>query len=272
MTISYNVICAALGKTPTESLGTRMALVGCAANVERKKKVAGAVIDREGTQAVQQNKKMANTSNREPAILLLLTVFTLVLSGVNPKDQLIWFLEVAPVLIAIPLLIVTYKRFRLTSLLYRLLFIHALILLLGGHYTYAEVPLGIWAQQAFDLSRNHYDRVGHFAQGFVPAILAREILIRRSPLSAGKWLFFLVSCVCLAFSAFYELIEWWAAILDDTSAEAFLGTQGDVWDTQWDMFIALSGAVLAQLSLAKLHDQELNKIAAQQSNNPIGVN
>ena len=204
---------------------------------------------------------MKKNSNQEPIILLSLVLVALVISGVKPKDQLIWTLEVAPVMLAIPLLIITYKRFRLTTLLYRLLFIHSLILILGGHYTYAEVPLGQWVQQVFDLSRNHYDRLGHFAQGFVPAILTREILLRRSPLSNGKWLFFLVCCVCLSISACYEFIEWWAAVLGGESAEAFLGTQGDVWDTQWDMFIALTGAVLAQLSLVKIHDRNLKRIA-----------
>lgn len=129
--------------------------------------------------------------------------------------------------------------------------------MLGGHYTYAHVPLGFWIQDFLDLSRNHYDRIGHFAQGFIPAILTREILIRRSPLPLGKWLFFLVVCVCLAFSAFYELIEWWAAVIGGSAADAFLGTQGDVWDTQWDMFLALAGAVIAQLVLSSHHNRML---------------
>ncbi|HEX5067749.1 MAG TPA: DUF2238 domain-containing protein, partial [Myxococcota bacterium] len=136
----------------------------------------------------------------------------LVVSGIRPHERGTWWLEVAPVLIGAPLLVATYARFRLSPLLYRLLVLHALILCVGGHYTYARVPLGFWAQELFDLSRNHYDRIGHFAQGFVPAILAREILLRRSPLVRGKWLFFLVVSVCLAFSAFYELIEWSAAL------------------------------------------------------------
>ena len=129
--------------------------------------------------------------------------------------------------------------------------------MIGGHYTYAQVPLGFWVQDLFHLGRNHYDRLGHFAQGFVPAMLVREILIRRSPLGPGKWLFFLVVCVCLAFSAFYELIEWWTAVMMGQAADAFLGTQGDPWDTQWDMFLALVGAVTAQLLLARTHDRAL---------------
>jgi len=136
--------------------------------------------------------------------------------------------------------------------------IHAVILMVGGHYTYARVPAGYWIQDVLDLSRNHYDRLGHFAQGFVPAILAREILIRSSPLAGSRWLAFLVVCVCLAFSALYEMIEWWTALLGGEAAESFLGTQGDVWDTQWDMFLALVGAISSQLLLVRAHDRSLS--------------
>jgi putative membrane protein len=202
-------------------------------------------------------------SSREPLLLLGAAAAALLVSAVNPADATTWVLEVFPVLLGAPILIATHARFPLTPLLYRLLFVHALILILGGHYTYAEVPLGFWVQDLLDLSRNHYDRVGHFAQGFVPAILAREILIRRSPLRPGKWLFFVVVCVCLAFSAFYELIEWWAALIGGASAEAFLGTQGDVWDTQWDMFLALLGVISAQLLLSRRHDLELERLELQ---------
>ena len=166
-------------------------------------------------------------------------------------------LEIAPVLIAAPVLYFTWASFRLTPLAYRLIFLHALILMLGGHYTYAHVPLGFWLQDSFDLARNPYDRIGHFAQGFVPAIIAREILLRRSPLRAGKWTFFIVCCVCLAISACYEFIEWWAALILGQGAQEFLGTQGDPWDTQWDMFMALAGAVTAQLVLSRVHDRQL---------------
>jgi len=166
------------------------------------------------------------------------------------------------VLIGAPILVATYRRFPLTPLLYRLLFLHALILIVGGHYTYARVPLGDWVRDLFDLGRNHYDRLGHFAQGFVPAILAREILLRTTPLRRGGWLFFLVTSVCLAFSAFYELIEWWAAIAGGEAAESFLGTQGDPWDTQWDMFLALCGALVAQIALARVHDAGLSRLGA----------
>jgi putative membrane protein len=194
---------------------------------------------------------------REPLILLLLCAAALVASGVAPYDRATWLLEVLPVLIGAAILVATHPRFPLTPLVYRLLFLHALILILGGHYTYARVPLGFWVQDLLDLARNHYDRLGHLAQGFVPAILAREILLRTSRLQAGGWLFFLVTCVSLAASAFYELIEWWAALIWGQSAQAFLGTQGDVWDTQWDMFLALCGALSAQLLLARAHDRAL---------------
>jgi putative membrane protein len=185
----------------------------------------------------------------------------LVWSGIGPKERGTWWLEVAPVLIGVPLLVATYRRFSLTPLAYVLIWIHAIILMVGGHYTYAEVPLFNWIRDAFGLARNHYDRVGHLAQGFVPAILAREILVRTSPLCPGKWLFFLVCCVCLAISATYELVEWWTALL--TSPEtgtAFLGTQGDVWDTQWDMFLALAGSIAAQLGLGRLHEAQLDRL------------
>jgi len=178
-------------------------------------------------------------------------------SGWHPHDRFTWFLETAPIFIAVPILVATRRRFPLTPLAYRLILVHACILMLGGRYTYAEVPLGYWMEDAFGFARNHYDRLGHFAQGFVPAIVAREILIRRSPLRSGKWLFFLVTSVCLAVSACYELVEWWTAVATGEAATAFLGTQGDPWDTQWDMFLALIGALAAQLTLARGHDQAI---------------
>jgi putative membrane protein len=196
-------------------------------------------------------------SATEPLILLALTAIALIASGIDPHDRATWFLEVAPVVIGAAVLIPTYRRFPLTPLLYRLIFVHALVLILGGHYTYARVPLGFWAQDLFDLARNHYDRFGHFMQGFVPAVLARELLLRRTPLRPGGWLFFLVVCVCLGFSATYELLEWGSAVVAGSAADDFLGTQGDVWDTQWDMFMALLGAITALLTLSRLHDREL---------------
>jgi putative membrane protein len=198
---------------------------------------------------------------REPLALLLLAAVALVVSGIEPYDRVTWWLEVSPVLIGAPILVATYRRFPLTPLLYRLILLHALVLMLGGHYTYARVPVGFWAQDLFDLGRNHYDRFGHVVQGFVPAILAREILIRRSPLPRGRWLSFLVVCFCLAFSAFYEMLEWWAAVVGGVAADAFLATQGDVWDTQWDMFLALCGAVSALLLLSRAHDRSLAGLA-----------
>jgi putative membrane protein len=184
----------------------------------------------------------------------------LVWSAIRPHDYFTWFLEVAPVLIGLPIVLLTYRRFPLTTLLYSLLSIHACILIIGGHYSYAEVPLFNWLRDHYHLTRNHYDRVGHFAQGFVPAILTRELLIRRSPLSQGKWLNFLSFSVCLAFSAFYELIEWWAALASGDASTAFLGTQGDPWDTQWDMFLALVGASISLILLSRFHDRALARL------------
>jgi putative membrane protein len=191
-------------------------------------------------------------------LALLAAVFVaMAVSAYRPYDWPTWWLEVAPVIAVAPMLLATYSRFRLTPLAYWLIAIHALILILGAHYTYARVPFGFWIQEIFDFQRNHYDRIGHVAQGFIPAIVAREILIRLTPLGRGPWLFFLTTCVCLAFSAFYELIEWWVAVFAGSDADAFLATQGDVWDTQWDMFLALLGAVSAQLLLGGLHDRQL---------------
>ena len=195
-------------------------------------------------------------ARREPSVLLGVGLALLAWSGLRPHDYFTWFLETAPIFIGVPILLWTRRRFPLTPLAYRLIFVHALILMVGGHYTYAEVPLGYWVKDALSLARNHYDRLGHFVQGFVPPILAREILLRKTPLRPGRWLFFLVTCVCLAISACYEFVEWWTAVASGEAATAFLGTQGDPWDTQWDMFIALIGAVTAQLLLARAHDRQ----------------
>jgi putative membrane protein len=183
-----------------------------------------------------------------------------VLSGIGPHDRLVWYLEVFPVAIALPLLVLTARRFPLTPMLYWLIGLHCLVLILGSHYTYARVPLGYWAQELFDFSRNHYDRVGHLMQGFVPAIAVREILLRLTPLRRGGWLGFLVVMTCLAVSALYEFLEWWVAIGTGTAADAFLATQGDVWDTQWDMFLAALGATAAVLLLSRLHDRALARM------------
>jgi putative membrane protein len=181
-------------------------------------------------------------------------------SGIGPHDRGTWLLEVFPVIVAAPLLAFTYKAFALTPLAYRLIFVHACVLMLGGHYTYAETPFGFWLKDLFDLSRNPYDRIGHLAQGFIPAILVREILVRRSPLAPGKWLFFLTTCVVLAISACYEFLEWWAALALGSGADEFLATQGDPWDTQWDMFLALVGGIAAQLLLGRVHDRQLRTL------------
>jgi len=185
----------------------------------------------------------------------------LIWSFVFPKDQFTWFLEVLPVFIALFIMALTYKKFPLTPLLYTLILIHMIILMVGGHYTYAEVPLFDWIKEVFDHSRNNYDKVGHFAQGFIPAILAREILIRKHIVQGTKiWLNYIILSIILAFSAFYELIEWWVAIAVGEDAEAFLGTQGYIWDTQSDMGYALFGGVMALLLLTKLHDKQLNTV------------
>ncbi len=195
--------------------------------------------------------------DREPAVLLAVGACLLALSGLQPHDRFTWLLEVGPILFGVPVLVATYRRFRLTPLAYRLVFIQAVILMVGAYYTYEKVPLGFWMRDVFGFARNHYDRIGHFAQGFVPAILAREVLLRLTPLKRGGWLFFLVTCVCLAISAFWELLEWWAAVATGARAEAFLGTQGDPWDTQWDMLFAFIGSLAAQLTLSRLHDRGL---------------
>jgi putative membrane protein len=201
--------------------------------------------------------------SRYELALLASMLLLLVWSGIAPHDRFTWYLEVAPILIGVPVLVWLYPTLRLTPLTYGLIWVHCLILMLGGHYTYAQVPLGFWIQDALGLARNHYDRIGHFAQGFIPAMLAREVLIRRSPLAGSRWLPFLVVCFCLAFSSLYELIEFWTALATGGAAEAFLGTQGDVWDTQWDMQMALLGAVTALATLYRAHDRQLDRISAQ---------
>lgn len=198
------------------------------------------------------------SAGRVEALALLAGVLAvLVWSAIAPNDRLTWFMEVIWVLAAIPLLLATRQRFPLTRLLLWLIALHCVILVYGGKYTYALTPLGDWAREAFDLQRNHYDRLGHFAQGFVPAILARELLLRRTPLRRGGWLNYLVVSACLAFSAFFEMIEWWAALIMGGDADAYLATQGDIWDTQWDMFLAMVGASVSLLLWSRLHDRQL---------------
>jgi putative membrane protein len=196
-------------------------------------------------------------TNNEPLALSVAGCVMLAITAINPHDYTTWWLETFPIFIALPILVATYRRYPLTLLVYRLLFVHALILMVGGHYTYAEVPLGYWMEGWFGFVRNNYDKIGHLAQGFVPAMLFRELLLRSSPLRQGKLLFTLVAACCLAVSASYELIEWAAAVDMGQSADAFLGTQGDPWDTQSDMLMALIGAISAQLIFAGMQDRQL---------------
>lgn len=191
------------------------------------------------------------------AVWITVFVAALAWSAISPHDYPTWWLEVIPALIAAAVLWATRKRFPLTTLTYVLILVHSIILMVGGHYTYAEVPLGDWVREAFDQSRNNYDKLGHFAQGFVPAIVARELLIRLEVVTRRGWRNFLVVCICLAISAFYELIEWAVAMVSGTAADAFLGTQGYTWDTQSDMAWALLGAVSALLLLGSWHDRQL---------------
>lgn len=194
------------------------------------------------------------------ATLGLTVLLALILSGIDPFDRATWLLEVAPVLIAAPVLLLTHRRFPLTHLLYVLIALHALVLILGGAYTYARVPMGYWVQELFDLQRNPYDKLGHFMQGLVPMLVAREILLRRRYLPRGTMLSFLAICVALAISAFYELIEWWVALLAGGGAVDFLGTQGDPWDTQSDMLLALLGASAVLLGLDRWQDRQIDEI------------
>lgn len=194
---------------------------------------------------------------------LLLASFLVILvwSGIHPKDHFIWFLEVVPAIVGALVLVMIYSKVKLTLLVYCLIWLLALVLMLGGHWTYAEMPLFSWLRDEYGLARNYYDRVGHFMQGFVPAIIAREILLRNGVVKGRGWLFFLVTCICLAISAFYEFTEWWVALASGSAADEFLATQGDIWDTQWDMFLALCGAIASQVLLARRHDRQLDAMA-----------
>jgi putative membrane protein len=196
------------------------------------------------------------------AAWLLVFVAVLAWSSVNPHDRTTWWLEVIPAIIGLIILAATRRRFPLTPLLYTLILLHAVILMVGGHYTYAEVPMGDWIQSLTGGERNNYDKLGHFAQGFVPAVIARELFIRHGVVNGRAWRAVLIVSVCLAFSAFYELVEWWAALVSAEGAEAFLGTQGYEWDTQSDMMWALGGAIIALLVLARLHDRHLHRLGA----------
>jgi putative membrane protein len=203
--------------------------------------------------------------NLERFSWLLIFLLALAWSAWRPHDYPTWWLEVLPALIALLALFLTRKRFPLTRLAYWLILIHCIILMVGGHYTYAEVPLGNWIQEWTGGARNNYDKLGHLAQGFIPSIIVREILIRNLVLAVRAWLSFIVVSICLAFSAFYELIEWWVALLSGEAADAFLGTQGYIWDTQSDMFLALLGAVLALIVFSRIHDQQIRSLSTTSS-------
>ncbi len=198
-----------------------------------------------------------------PVLLAGLVAVALAVSVWQPYDLMTWFLETVWILIGLPVLVLTWRRFPLTNLLCCLLALHALVLMVGGHYTYAQVPLGDWARDTFGLERNPYDRLGHLMQGFVPALLVRELLSRTSPLRGSRWLAPLTVCACLAFSALFEMFEWAAAVIGGAAADDFLATQGDVWDTQWDMFCALIGATLSLLLLSRVHDRQLAAVRTQ---------
>jgi putative membrane protein len=202
-----------------------------------------------------------HAQRREPAALLGVGVVALGLSAIRPHAYGTWLLEVLAALIAAPVLILTYRRFPLTPLAYRLILAQSLILMIGGHWTYAQVPAGEWVQSWLDLDRNPYDRLGHLFQGITPAIVAREVLLRRTPLRPGPWLFTLVVCVVLAISACWEFFEWWSALIGGEAADDFLGAQGDVWDTQWDMFLAMCGAIGSQLVFSRTHDRQVAELA-----------
>jgi len=193
-------------------------------------------------------------------ILLVIVGLFLIWSALNPKNYGVWFLEIVPGLVGVAILALTYKRFQFSNIVYIFVALHFIVLIIGGHYTYAENPLFNWLKDNFDLSRNYYDRLGHLAQGFFPALIIRELLLRKTRLEKGKWLFFLVICVALAISAFYEFTEWWAAIsLSPETGNAFLATQGDIWDTQWDMFLAMIGSITSLLIFSKMHDGQLER-------------
>lgn len=192
-------------------------------------------------------------------IVIALTVAVFVWSGIKPHDYLTWFLEVVPALIAFAILAFTYHKFRFSNFIYILICLHAMILMIGGHTTYAEMPLFNWLRDTFDLSRNYYDRLGHFAQGFVPALIANEIIIRKNLINGKAWRMFFIIFTILGFSAFYEFFEWGMALATGDSATAFLGTQGDVWDTQWDMFMCLIGSITALFAFSRLHEKQLER-------------
>ena len=199
------------------------------------------------------------------AVLWIILALSLTWSGWQPTDRFTWFLEVLPIFVISGILLFIYRRFYFSRLVCCLMLAHAIILTVGGHYTYANVPLFNWIRDSFHLARNHYDRVGHFMQGFVPAMISREVLLRRGVLKRGAWLGLILVCICLSFSALYELFEWQAAVWTGTKADAFLGSQGDIWDTQWDMALALVGAIASVLLLSRWHDKSMDRLTRAHS-------
>ncbi len=206
--------------------------------------------------------RYSRPSPAETALWLAIYGLVLAWSAIDPRDRFTWWLEVAPALIGVAVLAATWRRFPLTRLVYWLILAHCIVLMVGGHYTYAEVPLFDWIRDQFHLQRNDYDKVGHFAQGFVPAMIARELLIRLRVVNGAAWRNFFILCFVLAFSAFYELVEWWVALASGDDAVAFLATQGDPWDTQSDMLLALIGGITALVSLGRVHDRQLEAFHA----------
>lgn len=200
------------------------------------------------------------TATRWHLALLVSFIMILAWSGYAPADRFVWFLEVLPAVVGAVILVAIYGRIRLTMLVYGLIWLHALVLMVGGHWTYSEMPLFDWLQDEYGLARNYYDRVGHLFQGIVPAMITREIFIRETVVRGAKWRYFLVCCVALAVSAVYELTEWWIAVASGSAADAFLATQGDIWDTQWDMLLALIGAMTVQPLLGGVHDRQLRRL------------
>ena len=215
-------------------------------------------------------KTLPRPSRAETATWLAIYLLVLAWSAIGPKDRFTWWLEVSPALIGLAVLVATWRRFPLTRLVYWLILVHCIVLMIGGHYTYAEVPLFDWIRDQFHLQRNNYDKVGHFAQGFIPAMIARELLIRLSVVNGAAWRTLFILSFVLAFSAFYELVEWWVALASGDDAVAFLATQGDPWDTQSDMLLALIGAIAALLLLGRIHDRQLRPFLTGKGANQSG--
>ena len=219
---------------------------------------------------MNQTAEKPSTRYDSVSVLLVIVGAAVVFTGLFTADRWNWFLDTVWVIVGLPIIVVSRQYLRLTPLIYWLMMVHALFLLGGGYYTYEKMPLGMWFQELFELERNHYDRIGHFLQGFVPAMIWREVYLRWSPVPKSGWLFFIIVCNCLAFSAFFELLEWWAAVLSGAEGGEFLGHQGDIWDAQWDMLLALIGALVALLTLSGLHDRQLATLQSTSASSASG--